>query len=339
MSELCRGSLAVSSLNHLTIAVSDVTRSLGFYRDLLGCREHARWDEGAYLSAGDLWLCLSRDEPSPARDYTHVAFTVRAPDIDAWRARLVQASVPLWKENRSEGASVYCLDPDGHQLELHVGGLNTRLASLERQPYAGLRMPPRPRAPFEGVLPGQLRLLLVAGSVRRTSVNRAFMHRLADQPVPGVAVERFDAFDRLPCFSPDEVSEPALGHLRHEPELGRWLAAVRGADAVLFACPEYAGGLPGAFKNGLDHLVGSEAFIDKPFVLYNLAPRAHHAQQQLELILSTMSGRPLREAFRTLDVGAQAGSPDASWPDPDTAAAMASSIERIRDACAASGPP
>jgi len=132
--------IAVSALNHLTLAASDVQRSLRFYRDLLGCREHARWDDGAHLSAGDLWLCLSRDTPQPAGDYTHVAFSIREADVEAWRARLASASVPLWKENRSEGESLYCLDPDGHQLELHAGNLATRLASLGQRPYAGLRM-------------------------------------------------------------------------------------------------------------------------------------------------------------------------------------------------------
>jgi catechol 2,3-dioxygenase-like lactoylglutathione lyase family enzyme len=34
---------------------------VAFYHQLLGMTLHARWDSGAYLSCGDLWLCLSLD--------------------------------------------------------------------------------------------------------------------------------------------------------------------------------------------------------------------------------------------------------------------------------------
>lgn len=49
----------LTGLNHLTLAVSDVNRSFNFYNNLLGFVPHARWQTGAYLSLGELWLCLS----------------------------------------------------------------------------------------------------------------------------------------------------------------------------------------------------------------------------------------------------------------------------------------
>jgi len=129
----------ISGLNHLTIAVSNLDRSLAFYIDLLGMNGHARWDNGAYLSAGTLWLCLSRGEPAPRRDYTHFAFTVPADGFAAFCSQLIDAGVEIWKDNSSEGDSLYLLDPDGHQLEIHCGDLNSRLASLRQQPYSGLQ--------------------------------------------------------------------------------------------------------------------------------------------------------------------------------------------------------
>lgn len=47
----------LSGLNHLTLAVS----LLAFYQQLPGMTLHARWNNGAYFSCGDLWLCLSLD--------------------------------------------------------------------------------------------------------------------------------------------------------------------------------------------------------------------------------------------------------------------------------------
>ena len=127
----------ITGLNHLTLAVGDVDRSVDFYVGLLGCRPEARRDRGAYLSAGALWLCLSLDEPRPAGDHTHVTFGVAPDGFAAAAARLVEAGVTRWKENASEGDSFYFLDPDGHRLELHDGDLASRLASVARKPYAG----------------------------------------------------------------------------------------------------------------------------------------------------------------------------------------------------------
>ena len=36
----------LTALNHLTLAVTDLPRSLDFYTQVLGCRLHARWDGG-----------------------------------------------------------------------------------------------------------------------------------------------------------------------------------------------------------------------------------------------------------------------------------------------------
>ena len=60
-------------------------------------------------------------------DYTHIAFDVEADDFVALSAH-VRCHAPIWKDNSSEGNSLYFLDPDGHKLELHVGSLETRLA-------------------------------------------------------------------------------------------------------------------------------------------------------------------------------------------------------------------
>lgn len=132
----------LTGINHLTIGVSDLARSVDFYHRLLGFRLMASWDEGAYLAVGELWVCLALDggaARAKQAGYTHYAFSIGQADFARFRQRLQTAGVTEWKANRSEGDSFYFLDPDGHQLEAHVGSLGSRLARCREKPYAGMR--------------------------------------------------------------------------------------------------------------------------------------------------------------------------------------------------------
>jgi catechol 2,3-dioxygenase-like lactoylglutathione lyase family enzyme len=131
----------IRGINHVTLAVTDLDRALRFYEGVLGIRCAARWPQGAYLEAGALWLCLSVDANArqrPHPDYTHVALDIAAEDFDVVAARILAAGAPTWKDNRSEGPSLYFLDPDGHKLELHVGTLRTRLAGYRAKRPPGM---------------------------------------------------------------------------------------------------------------------------------------------------------------------------------------------------------
>lgn len=120
----------IRGLNHLTLAVRDLDRAVAFYRDALGAEMARRWDRGAYLELGTMWLCLELDDRAvPARGDGHVAFDVAPDDFAAACARARGAGAEIWKADRSEGPSLYIRDPDGHLLELHVGSLASRLAA------------------------------------------------------------------------------------------------------------------------------------------------------------------------------------------------------------------
>ena len=56
----------------------------------------------------------------------------------------------------------------------------------------------------------------------------------------------------LPHLNPDHDAPP------RDPAVESLRASIRSADAVLFSTPEYAGGLPGSFKNVLDWMVGDD---------------------------------------------------------------------------------
>lgn len=132
-----------TGVNHITFAVRDLQRALRFYVEVIGCSRVATWKTGAYLRAGEMWLCLSLDATAPngpTRDYSHIAFTFDTDGLAALRKRLSAARCVEWKANSSEGESVYFVDPDGHRLEAHVGSLESRLAALRESPYDGLKL-------------------------------------------------------------------------------------------------------------------------------------------------------------------------------------------------------
>ena len=131
----------ITGLNHLTIAVTDLSSSFDFYVDVLGFEPQGRWNKGAYLSAGDLWLCLTLDCAMPAKDYTHCAFSVNEADFANSVIKLENYGSTCWKKNSSEGSSFYFLDPDGHKLEIHCGDLKSRLLAVELKPYSGWSYP------------------------------------------------------------------------------------------------------------------------------------------------------------------------------------------------------
>jgi catechol 2,3-dioxygenase-like lactoylglutathione lyase family enzyme len=128
----------IDGVNHITLSVGDIERSFRFYVETLGAKPLARWSRGAYLLAGDVWLCLTLDErtrSSSLPEYSHLAFGVAAAKFDDATARIRASGATIWQDNRSEGASLYFLDPDGHKLEIHAGDWRTRLAAMKLDPW------------------------------------------------------------------------------------------------------------------------------------------------------------------------------------------------------------
>jgi chromate reductase len=90
-----------------------------------------------------------------------------------------------------------------------------------------------------------MRVLGISGSLRRESYNARLLRAAALGLPPGARLELFGGLGDLPPFNED--SEHAPGR-----EVERLLEAIDGADAVLFATPEYNAGVPGALKNAVD---------------------------------------------------------------------------------------
>jgi len=130
----------ITGINHITFAVKNLEQSLGFYLDILGCELAAKWEKGAYLQAGNLWICLSLDDKTqsaPPQNYSHIAFDITPENFAKMHQRCSDNNVQFWKENTSEGESLYILDPDFHKLEIHYSTLRNRLKAMRESPYQG----------------------------------------------------------------------------------------------------------------------------------------------------------------------------------------------------------
>ena len=129
-------------LNHLTLSTLDIEQSFNFYQNILACKPLAKWKRGAYLLAGDLWLCLSLDlsvdRKLISQEYTHYAFSIEPKQFEYYRQNIEKLKLRLWKNNTSEGDSLYILDPDNHKLELHIGNWQTRIKAIKKDPYEGI---------------------------------------------------------------------------------------------------------------------------------------------------------------------------------------------------------
>jgi chromate reductase, NAD(P)H dehydrogenase (quinone) len=170
-----------------------------------------------------------------------------------------------------------------------------------------------------------IRILAISGSLRRASTNTAALEALARLGPEGVRVLVYRDLGKLPPFNPDDDVEE-----QPKPEpVESFRELVGASDAIVIAAPEYAHGLPGAFKNALDWLVASETFAGKPVVLINASPRAFHAQASLREILSTMAARLVPEAFATLPLGARSVTPEDVLKDAGCARRLKESLDAL----------
>lgn len=146
----------LTKISHLTLSTKNLATSIKFYQGLLKFTLIAEWDKGAYLQSNDVWLCLSFEEDWDSAvkpEYSHIAFNLHPNLFKLLTYSLTQEKVSEWKENTSEGDSLYILDPDNHKLEIHCGDLQDRVQSLLKQPYEGFKLHQMPSPTMPRIVP------------------------------------------------------------------------------------------------------------------------------------------------------------------------------------------
>ncbi|MFJ8474636.1 NADPH-dependent FMN reductase [Kitasatospora sp. NPDC094011] len=163
-------------------------------------------------------------------------------------------------------------------------------------------------------MPNERHILLLPGSLRAGSANEAVLRTAAAVAgsLPGVRTTYYSGLAGLPHFDPDLDTDPLPG-----PVAGL-RAAIEAADALLVCTPEYAGTLPGSFKNLLDWTVGGVEISDKPTGWINCAApnRGHGAEATLRTVLGYTGAAVLDGACVRIPLERGAVGPDGLVADP-----------------------
>ncbi|HWA53926.1 MAG TPA: NADPH-dependent FMN reductase [Solirubrobacterales bacterium] len=136
-----------------------------------------------------------------------------------------------------------------------------------------------------------MRVLGISGSLRRGSLNSALLRAAAERLPAGAELVEFDRLRDVPPYDEDvevEGTPAVVEELRQ---------AVREADAVLIATPEYNHSIPGQLKNALDWVsrpAGKSALNGTPAAAIGASTGmfgAVWAQAELRKVLGALGGR------------------------------------------------
>jgi len=140
-----------------------------------------------------------------------------------------------------------------------------------------------------------MRVLGITGSLRRDSYNHALLREAAERLPAGAELVEFERLREIPPYDADleTVETPAaVAELRR---------AMREADAVLIATPEYNHSIPGVLKNALDWAsrpAGQSALTGKPAAVVGASTGmfgAAWAQAETRKVLGALGGRVVED--------------------------------------------
>ncbi|MBA3328473.1 MAG: NAD(P)H-dependent oxidoreductase [Solirubrobacterales bacterium] len=134
-----------------------------------------------------------------------------------------------------------------------------------------------------------MRVLGLSGSLRADSHNTRLLRAAAPLLPPGAQLVLYEGLREIPPFDDDvRRGQPRPGAVRALED------AVRGADAVLVATPEYNHSIPGQLKNAMDWLsrpLQTSALRHKPVAVVGASAGlfgAVWAQAELRKVLATI---------------------------------------------------
>lgn len=126
--------MTIKSLNHLMFSVSDLGKSIEFYKNVFDAKLLVKGRSTAYFDLNGIWLALNEEKNIPRNEiwlsYTHIAFSIDETEFDVIHQKLVNLNVNILSgrdRDEKDKKSIYFTDLDGHKFELHSGTIQDRL--------------------------------------------------------------------------------------------------------------------------------------------------------------------------------------------------------------------
>jgi chromate reductase, NAD(P)H dehydrogenase (quinone) len=188
----------------------------------------------------------------------------------------------------------------------------------------------KPRRSYGVPMPAgdDVRILLVSGSMRAGSSNAAVLRTAQAIAPAGVETRLYAHLAALPHFNPDHDFDPL------PPAVIEMRTGIATADAVLFCTPEYAGAMPGSFKNLLDWTVGGGEIYGKPVAWINASGLAAptggaHAHASLRIVLGYTGAEIVEDACVRIPIARQMVGEDGLIGDPAVRSGIADALGAV----------
>jgi chromate reductase, NAD(P)H dehydrogenase (quinone) len=138
-------------------------------------------------------------------------------------------------------------------------------------------------------------VLMICGSLRKGSFNRALMNALPALAPADMKLTEAPSFRGFPLYDADLQAEG------FPPDVTALADAIRAADAVIIIAPEYNYSIPGALKNAIDWVsrLPDQPFKEKPVAIQSAtggplggARMQYHLRQAMIFLNAFSFGTP-----------------------------------------------
>jgi chromate reductase len=138
--------------------------------------------------------------------------------------------------------------------------------------------------------------LMICGSLRKASFNRALMNALPPLAPAGVTLGEAPSFRGFPLYDADLQASAGF-----PPDVVALADAIRTADGVIIISPEYNWTIPGALKNAVDWVsrLADQPFKNKPVAIQSATGGAlggarmqYHLRMALTYLNAYVFGTP-----------------------------------------------